>query len=461
MKHFYIFSFALLSFYQSHAQVTFWTEDFGSGCGGDTQAAGYATGNGTWNVTDTGFNEPTGNVWYASAMENGNAAGQCGTGCGNDRSLHVSSHPDVVGDLGAAYYEGFGGLCDILPCGASDRRAESPAISCVGYTSVTLEFVYMEGGNALDNASLWYYNGTTWSQLIDLPKTALTCSPQGIWTAYSIALPVTANNNANVKIGFRWTSNDDGDATDPSFAVDDITLEGLMGTDNTPPTINCPGDMVIEVEYSTDCAAYLINYTSDAVVDDDTDPFPLITQNPPVGTFVDGLQPVTLTATDASGNSASCSFNVYTIDDEGPIVQCPDDITITAAEGDNEAYVAVPDLVADDCNELNGITNDYNNTGFASDTYPVGTTVVEFTVFDEFGNSSTCTTNITVLPFEIEDCCPADFNCDGVVSVLDLIIIIGEFGCTGSACITDLDDNDVVGATDMNIFISLYGNICN
>ena len=83
----------------------------------------------------------------------------------------------------------------------------------------------MEAGDGtLDNATLWYYNGTAWSQIDDMVKTALTCAPQGIWTAYSIRLPVSANNNPNVRIGFNWTNNGDGIASDPSFAVDDITL---------------------------------------------------------------------------------------------------------------------------------------------------------------------------------------------------------------------------------------------
>ncbi|MFT5184013.1 MAG: hypothetical protein ACI84C_001141 [Flavobacteriales bacterium] len=47
-----------------------------------------------------------------------------------------------------------------------------------------------------------------------------------MWTEYSIALPASANENANIKLGFRWVNNDDGVGTDPSFAVDDITVVG-------------------------------------------------------------------------------------------------------------------------------------------------------------------------------------------------------------------------------------------
>ncbi|GAB5398577.1 MAG: hypothetical protein Aureis2KO_01620 [Aureisphaera sp.] len=42
------------------------------------------------------------------------------------------------------------------------------------------------------------------------------------------------------------------------------------------------------------------------------------------------------------------------------------------------------------------VTNDYNGTADASDTYPVGTTIVTWTATDAAGNSSTCTQEITV-----------------------------------------------------------------
>jgi hypothetical protein len=118
-----------------------------------------------------------------------------------------------------------------------------------------LAFNYIENGNlALDNASLWWFNGTIWSQLFDLAKTSL-CAGQGLWTAYSVVLPVGANNNPNVKIGFRWVNDDDGAGTDPSFAVDDITLSAVTAP-NTLTTGSVTGSPFCA------CAAVNVPFTS-------------------------------------------------------------------------------------------------------------------------------------------------------------------------------------------------------
>lgn len=202
---------------------TIWTEPFSNGCTQLCLANGY---NG-WTVTNTGFNGTSANELYISCQENGNAAGACGTGCGADPSLHlgnVSTSPAAfifcpTGDCGAAYDAGLGdGTC------LTSKRAESPAINTTGYANLVVSFNYMEGGDGTnDNALLWYYDGAVWSLLVDLPKTVL-CAGQGTWTAYSIALPASANNNPNVRIGFQWVNNDDGAGADPSFAVDDVAI---------------------------------------------------------------------------------------------------------------------------------------------------------------------------------------------------------------------------------------------
>jgi len=208
----------------------FWTEDFGTGCSSGQVVTSYGGGNGPWTITATGLNEVTANTFFVSAAENGAGVGNCGAACGNNRTLHVGATTPV--DPGAAYLESDPFTCSILGlCSATDKRADSPVINCTGQTGITLLFNYMEfGDGANDNATLWYFDGATWSLLVDLPKTlccgGVTCngSLQGLWNAYSIALPASANNNANVKIGFRWVNNADGVGTDPSFAVDDVRL---------------------------------------------------------------------------------------------------------------------------------------------------------------------------------------------------------------------------------------------
>ncbi len=438
--------------------VVFWTEDFGFGCNSGQYADNFFSINtGIWTVSTLGPEATLPNTWFVSAEENGNEAGECGSACGNDPSLHVGADGSFLGtDLGAAYYEGLDGLCDIIDCAATDKRAESPVVNCSGMGNVVVDFVYLEGGNAFDNCTFWYFDGTTWTQLVDLPKTSLSCSPQGQWTAYSVPLPASSNNNTEVQIGFRWINNDDGDATDPSFAVDDITFTGDFAVDLVAPEVICPPD---EVLFTEDFCAILPDLLGDAIIFDDVDPFPVITQEPMVGTdLTPGDYIITITATDNSGNSNFCNFILTVIDDDDPIIDCPANISIQVAAGQTDGFVNVPiPDISDNCGGFIA-SNDFSGVIDASGTYPLGTTTVNYSVQDDSGNTASCSFTVTVADAP-QDCCLADFNCDGYISVADLIYIVNDFGCT-IACFTDLDGNGVVTVADMQIFTGLYGTIC-
>ncbi len=233
MKKIYLIMAISSSALIANAQV-FWTETFGTGCNQGQLASAFTGANGAWAISSTGTNDAFANTFFVGAQEAGNAIGACGTGCTGtvDASLHVGnvavSLLSLVADGGASYNAG--GLCSapFNICVITNKRAESPVINCSGKTTISISFGYMENGSTtVDDASLWYSadGGTSWSLLNNMAKTGFgTCSPQGLWTAYSFALPVSANNNPTVKIGFNWTNNDDGVGTDPSFAVDDITL---------------------------------------------------------------------------------------------------------------------------------------------------------------------------------------------------------------------------------------------
>lgn len=235
----------LICAFSCTSQDVFWTEDFGSGCN-----TGQLASSAGWSIANTGMNETNANTWYISAAENGQGAGNCGAGCGSNQTLHlgnilISFIIVIPADNGASYYDsGAAGFCGLLDCSQTDRRAESPVIDCSDREDIVLDFSYIEGGSTtIDNATLWYNDGSSWTQIDDPSKTACCGGPcngfnQGLWTAYSISLPASANNNPDVQIGFRWVNNDDAIGTDPSFAVDDITLSGGLIDTEVP----CIGD---------------------------------------------------------------------------------------------------------------------------------------------------------------------------------------------------------------------------
>jgi hypothetical protein len=90
-------------------------------------------------------------------------------------------------------------------------------------------------------------------------------------------------------------------------------------------------------------------------------------------------------------------LGAITIDGTPPVITDPVDIEVNADAGGCTADVTVPALVATDaCSGVDTVTNDYNGTDDASDTYPSGTTTVTWTVTDVCGNVSTETQDITV-----------------------------------------------------------------
>lgn len=244
----------------SYSQTVIWTESFSNGCASDCFANAYVGPNGAWTVTNTGANGADANVWYVSGAECGNNPGACGSVCGaTDPSLHISSGPTLLGDQGAAYAAGGLGFFFV----ETDKRVESPTINLTGQSTITLNFNYIEdyvgqaGYDASDDATVWYFDGVVWAQINPLAITPNGgCAPQGNWTAFSVALPASANNNPNVKIGFRWVNDDDNNGTDPSIAIDDITLTiptvgGPTASFTTPTTTICAGTCIDFTNTST------------------------------------------------------------------------------------------------------------------------------------------------------------------------------------------------------------------
>lgn len=98
--------------------------------------------------------------------------------------------------------------------------------------------------------------------------------------------------------------------------------------------------------------------------------------------------------TDASTCAQRDSVAVFR-DEEAPLLICPTDINVELVEdmGANPVEVPLPS-VTDDCSYT--LVNDQTGSADASGTYPVGITTVTWTATDAQGNSSTCSTVVTV-----------------------------------------------------------------
>lgn len=192
----------------------------------------------TLNVS-TGTNGADNNYWLVSDAEGGAGAGNCATANNGNKTLHVTTA--AFPGTGAAYDAG--GLCGLVSCPETNRRSESPAFSTLGQSNLTLTFDYIAYGDALiDNASVWYDAGSGWTQLVASLKTGFCGGgvpgfDRARWAEYSVPLPVAAENQTSVKIGFRWVNNDDGIGTDPSVAIDNISVVAAPTAASPTPTI--------------------------------------------------------------------------------------------------------------------------------------------------------------------------------------------------------------------------------
>jgi hypothetical protein len=88
---------------------------------------------------------------------------------------------------------------------------------------------------------------------------------------------------------------------------------------NLPPAITCPADQ--QIFLNTTCSAIVTDYRSMATVISSAGQIP-VTQSPAAGTVINGTgnTTITLTATDAGGNSGSCSFTITVMDTLPPVI---------------------------------------------------------------------------------------------------------------------------------------------
>jgi hypothetical protein len=148
-----------------------------------------------------------------------------------------------------------------------------------------------------------------------------------------------------------------------------------------------------------------------------------------------GANTVSLTATDASGNSSSCNATVTVLDTVSPVANCQN-ITIYL-DANGTASITAADInnnSTDNC-ALNSLTAGQTSFTCAN----IGANTVSFTATDASGNSSSCNATVTVL-----DTVSPVVNCQNVTIYLD---------ANGAASITAADINN--NSTDNCAIISL------
>ncbi|GGF21439.1 hypothetical protein GCM10011518_33290 [Flavobacterium limi] len=169
-------------------------------------------------------------------------------------------------------------------------------------------------------------------------------------------------------------------ATDASGNVETckFTIATTVIVDNEAPVLICPLDQQLA------CNSTVPDYTTLVTVTDNSDPSPVVTQNPITGSvFTDGMT-IIITAKDASNNTSTCSFKVnVTADVTKPVITCIGNQTLATGS-------FLPDYsplikVTDNCDASPVITQN----PIAGSVFVNGMTVT-MTAKDASGNTGTC-----------------------------------------------------------------------
>ena len=174
-----------------------------------------------------------------------------------------------------------------------------------------------------------------------------------------------------------------------------ILCGGAITVNNDPG--RCDADVLIHIPNANDNSGH-VNLTVDYpdIIIPPFTPSPSTEGNPNARPTVNAIFPVgitilTWTATDSSGNSSSCTQKITVIDNENPSISCASNVSVNNDAGQCSAEV-IPEIPAasDNCG-IQSITNDH-----PSNTYPVGSTTVTWTVTDVHINTGTCIQTVTV-----------------------------------------------------------------
>jgi hypothetical protein len=125
-----------------------------------------------------------------------------------------------------------------------------------------------------------------------------------------------------------------------------------------------------------------------------------------------GNTTVMWTATDESGNIATCTQLVTVTDNQNPTITCPANVTQTVTSGACSMSITTSNpTTGDNCSVtkltwtttgatiLSSPSTGINNVG--TNTFNIGVTSVTYTVYDAANNSATCSFNVTVNAPEI------------------------------------------------------------
>jgi gliding motility-associated-like protein len=228
-------------------------------------------------------------------------------------------------------------------------------------------------------------------------------------------------------------------ATDAYGNTNTTSIKVVIVNSNPPSISNCPKDITATADLGKD--SKVISWIPPTATAFCGNIVSLTPDKQPNTAFPIGTTTVTYTATDNTNNTVTCTFTVKVIDTQAPTIDCPPtgEINVDANPNDCGKTIPLPDI-KDNSGKTPTIVS---STGIpANNFYPVGKTVVNFTVSDEAGNTAACSYTVTV----------KDVTKPTFTNVKDVTISAGANDCTAKLSPADSPTaSDGCGNTTLDI----------
>ena len=211
-------------------------------------------------------------------------------------------------------------------------------------------------GNKSPNCSITVHVTQTTAPNITCPANVLVAPTPGQVTAQVIYTPTATDaglvtgitcstpSGSNFPIGVTQVS---CVATNSAGLTSQPCLFNITVSIMTPPVIFCPSNVSVFVTSGLSTGLYIWQLPP-AISNYGT---ATVRCNPVFGTtaFPVGLTTVACSATDVSGNQAFCSFTVRVVDNQYPLISCPQPISIPLSYGAATAIPSFPDFAQRSC----------------------------------------------------------------------------------------------------------------
>ena len=334
-------------------------------------------------------------------------------------------------------------------CGAVTCSPASGATFAKGVTTVTCS----EPGGA--NCSFTVTVNDTQAPAITCPSNITQSTDANLCTAVvNFTTPTPTDNCPGATAVCAPASGSTfakGTTTVTCTATDAATLTAtctftVTVSDSQAPTITCPANVTVSTAVGT-CSA--VATFADPTVSDNCPGVGTPSCTPASGsTFPKGIATVSCSVTDASANSANCTFTVTVNDTQAPSITCPPNITTPTAAGQCSATVtfAAP-TVSDNCPGVGTpACAPASGSSFAK-----GTTTVTCSVADASSNTASCTFTVTV-----NDTQPPTITCPANISTASNVPVVVTYttptpgdNCPGAtaACLPASGSTFAVGTT--------------